>query len=394
LSSREVGRFLGVDPGSVAGWAHAAGMELQRGRRGGLVGVACGQQADEPGEAVGGGELVVGGRLTEAARGFIAARLLDKWSHRRIAGAIGVVGSTVSREVQLGTKDVGCGYRPRYAQQVSIANRARPRRAKLDANPRLRAAVREQLDLKFSPEQIAGRLKRSYPEREDMQVSHETIYQALYVQGKGSLRHELSVEKALRSGRTGRRPRSKLPTPSNRTWIGPQAHISTRPAEAADRAVPGHWEGDLVIGAGQKSALITLVERASRCTLIHRLPLTHDAGTVASALIAMVQDLPTQLRRTLTWDQGSEIADHAEFTIATGCQVFFCDPHSPSHPGTNENTNGLIRDFYPKGTDLTQISDHHTARTAQLLNIRPRKTLAWDTPAERLQALLDVASTA
>jgi IS30 family transposase len=365
-------------------------MKLQKGRHGGLVEVDC----DEHAEAVGADELVVGGHLTEAARGFIAARLADKWSHRQIADAIGVVGSTVSREVQHGTKDATRGYRPRYAQQISIANRTRPKKPKLDDNPRLRAAVRELLDLKFSPEQIAARLKRDYPERQDMWVSHETIYQALYVQGKGSLRHELTVEKALRSGQTGRRPRSRLPARGNRTWIGPQAHISARPAETADRAVPGHWEGDLVIGAGQKSALITLVERASRFTMIHRLPLTHDADTVAQALIKMVQDLPTQLRRTLTWDQGSEMADHAEFTIATGCQVFFCDPHSPWQRGTNENTNGLIRDFYAKGTDFTQISDEHTARTAQLLNIRPRKTLAWDTPAERLQALLDVALTA
>jgi transposase, IS30 family len=385
LSAMAVSRLLGVDRNGLASWANDAGMELRKGRHGGLVG----RDGEEVAVDIEDGEWLVGGRLTEAARGFIAARRRDKWSCRRIADEIGVVASTISREIKQGTVDATRGYRPRYAHQVSIANQGRPKTRRLADNLRLRAVVVEELNLKFSPEQIAAWLKRSYPDREDMWVSHETIYQALYVQGKGSLRHELTVEKALRTGRTSRRPRSKLPARGNRSWIGPQAHISTRPAEAADRAVPGHWEGDLIIGAGLKSALITLVERASRFTLIRRLPLTHDADTVTRALIEMVQDLPAQLRRTLTWDQGSEMADHADFTIATGCQVFFCDPHSPWQRGTNENTNGLIRDFHPKGTDFTQIPDEEITRTAQLLNIRPRKTLAWDTPAERLQALLE-----
>jgi transposase, IS30 family len=392
LSAMAVARVLGLDRNQLARWANDAGMELCRGRRGGVC-----VDGPEPGDVVvdqvlAGGQLLEGGHLTEAARGVIAVLWAQGWSCRRIAAVVGVVASTINREISKGTVE-GHGYLPRYAHRVTLDNRARPRTARLEGNPQLRAAVVGLLNLKLSPEQVAARLRRDYPARNDMQVSHETIYQALYVQGKGSLRHELTVDKALRTGRTTRQPRSKLPARGTRSWIG-QAHITARPAEAADRAVPGHWEGDLVIGAGQKSALITLVERSTRFTMISRLPLTHDADTVAVALITMVQDLPTQLRRTLTWDQGSEMAAHATFTIATGCQVFFCDPHSPWQRGTNENTNGLIRDFYPKGTDFTHISDADIAHTADLLNIRPRKTLDWDTPAERLNALLTVASTA
>ena len=392
LSAMAVSRLRGVDRNLLARWANDAGMELRRGRHGGLAGVdepdRCGQ---DPIGAVAGRPLLENGHLTEAARGVIAVLHRQRWSTRQIGREIGVVASTISREIARGTVE-GHGYLPRYAQQVAIESRARPKTPKLDRDPGLRAAVVGLLDLKLSPEQIAARLRRDHPGREDMWVSHETIYQALYVQGKGALRHELSVEKALRTGRTSRRPHSKLPPRGNRSWIG-DAHISTRPAEATDRAVPGHWEGDLVIGAGQKSALITLVERTTRFTMIRRLALTHDAQTVATSLTQMVIDLPAGLRRTLTWDQGSEMADHARFSMATGCRVYFCDPHSPWQRGTNENTNGLIRDFYPKGTDFTQVSDADIANTADLLNIRPRKTLGWDSPAERLNALLTVAST-
>jgi transposase, IS30 family len=401
LSAMAVSRLRGVDRNQLARWANDAGMELRRGRRGGLVevedpertgGGLVAARAPASGVGLGGRQLLEGGRLSEAARGVIAVLDRQGWSCRRIAVEVGVAASTISREIRRGTLDGAGGYRPRYAHQVAVANRARPKAPRLEENPQLRTAVVGLLNVKLSPEQIAGRLKRDFPDRDDMWVSHETIYQALYVQGKGALRHELTVEKALRTGRTSRRPHSKLPARGTRSWIG-DAHISTRPAEATDRAVPGHWEGDLVIGAGQKSALITLVERTTRFTMIRRLPLTHDAATVATSLTEMVTDLPAGLRRTLTWDQGSEMAEHARFSIATGCPVYFCDPHSPWQRGTNENTNGLIRDFYPKGTDFTQVSDADIAHSADLLNIRPRKTLGWDSPAERLNALLTVAST-
>ena len=204
-------------------------------------------------------------------------------------------------------------------------------------------------------------------------MSHETIYQALYVQGKGALRHELSVEKALRSGRRTRKPVSKLPARGARSWIGEHNHISMRPAEADGRAVPGHWEGDLVIGRGGRSALVTLVERTSRFCLIARLD-KHDSATVTDKLIELITTLPDTLKRSLAWDQGCEMAQSARVSIATGIEIYFCDPHSPWQRGSNENLNGLIRDFYPKSTDFTTISAEDISHTQDLLNTRPRKT--------------------
>ena len=232
-----------------------------------------------------------------------------------------------------------------------------------------------------------------YPDDEDMNVSHETIYQALYVQAKGALRHELTVEKALRSGRTGRRPQSKLPRHGARSWIGEDAKISDRPAEVADRAVPGHWEGDLVLGKANQTALITLVERTSRFVLIRRLPGRHDGITVADALVDMIKDLPVQLRRTMTWVRGSEMSEHATFTLATDTKVYFCDPYSPWQRGSNENTNGLIRDFFPKGTDFSQVTDDEIHYAQENLNTRIRKTLGWKTPTDILNTSIGVALT-
>lgn len=329
------------------------------------------------------------GRLDLTGRTVIQVRLGEQRSFRRIAAEIGVVASTVSREVAAHAVDGS--YRAKPAHRAALAARARPKPGKLVPGSRLRAEVVAGLNNKQSPEQIAGRLKRDHPGEHDRQVSHATIYQALYVQAAGGLRHELSVEKALRQGRTSRRPRSKLPARTNRSWIG-EATISNRPAEAVDRAVPGHWEGDLVIGTEGRSALITLNERRSRFTLISRV-CTHDTDTVTSRLIEMITALPGQLVTTLTWDQGVEMAGHAKFGVATGTQVYFADPHSPWQPPTNENSNGLIRDFFPKGTDFTQISDEQVAEAQRLLNTRPRKALAYATPAETLNQLLNVALT-
>ena len=261
--------------------------------------------------------------------------------------------------------------------------RARPKPTKLESNPELREVVVSGLNEKFSPEQVAGRLPILFPDREEMRVSHETIYQALYVQGKGSLRHELTVVKALRSGRTSRIPRSKLPPKSGRPWLE-GARLADRPPEVEDRAVPGHWEGDLVVGP-DGSGLVTLVERHARFTLLGRLPGCRDSDTVNEVMTRMIQTLPAALIKTITWDQGNEMAGHAKFTIATGCKLFFCDPHSPWQRGTNENTNGLVRDFYPKGTNFNDITDDELAETERLLNIRPRAIHSFHTPTEKLQ---------
>lgn len=251
----------------------------------------------------------------------------------------------------------------------------------------MRGEVVSRLNLRFSPQQVAGQLRVEFPDGEGMQVSHETIYQALYLQGRGGLRHELTVQKALRSGRTGRIPRSKLPARSRRPWLD-GARLTDRPAEVADRAVPGHWEGDLVVGP-ENSGIVTLVERQTRFVLLRRLPGARDSATVIDVLQAMISHLPAELTRTITWDQGQEMAGHARFTIATGCPVFFCDPHSPWQRGSNENTNGLIRDFYPKGTNFNTITDTDLAETQHLLNIRPRQTLGFHTPAATLGQLLN-----
>ena len=398
LSGRQVGRRLGVRERSVTGWARLAGMVMQQGRRGGVAGAVVPVEVmraqpvfSEPDPDPGAGWVDAHGRLTEAARVLIQVRLAAGASRAGIARELGVHRCTVGREVTRGSVD-GV-YRARWSHGAMLHRRARPKPGKLAPGSRLRAAVTDRLNQRFSPQQVSHDLRVCFPGRDDMQVSHETIYQALYVQGRGSLREELAVLKALRRGGTRRVPRSKLPPRRGRSWIGEDAHISRRPAEAADRAVPGHWEGDLVIGAGGANALITLVERATRFTLIRRLPAQHDAATVTTELIAMTRDLPEALRRTLTWDQGCEMARHADFTLATDVQVYFCDPHSPWQRGSNENTNGLIRDYFPKGTDFSHVTDDAIAQCQHELNIRPRQTLDWERPATRLNQLLTVAPT-
>jgi IS30 family transposase len=393
-SAREVGRRLGVGYRVVTRVAGEAGLSFRRGLPGGLTGASV-QAAHALVVPVGpvdvAGEWVDRqGRLSLEGRVAIQAWLVDEVSQVVIAARLGVHRSTVSRE--LARSGPGEPYRARDAHDQALELKTRPKPGKLD-DPWVRAQVIAGLKKRWSPEQIAADLQVRFPGQHDRTVSHETIYQALYVQGKGSLRAELEDEKATRTGRTVRKHRSGLPPRRGRSWIG-EATISARPAEADDRAVPGHWEGDLIIGAGGANALITLAERASRFTLIHRLPERHDAATVADALIAMMATLPAGLRRTLTWDQGSEMAAHAEFTLATDCTVYFCDPHSPWQRGTNENTNGLVRDWYPKGTDFSTVTDEQIQHVQDLLNTRPRKTLEWATPAATLAPLLDVAQTA
>ena len=241
------------------------------------------------------------------------------------------------------------------------------------------------LRLRWSPEQIAGWLRREFPERPELWVSHETIYQALYLQSRGHLRAELTRQVALRSGRTARRTQRQPggPVRSARAWAG-DWHISTRPAEANDRAVPGHWEGDLIIGKDGGSAVITLVERATRYVRLGRLPEGRTSEQVVAVLTDLMSGLPAALRRSLTWDLGPELAQHSVFRLATDCPVYFCDPHSPWQRGSNENTNGLLRQYFPKGTPLDPFTQADLDAVADELNGRPRKTLGWDNPTEAL----------
>ena len=240
------------------------------------------------------------------------------------------------------------------------------------------------LTVKFSPEQISHRLVVDFPADLEMRVSHETIYQAIYVQGRGDLRRDLA--KCLRTGRALRRPRRRV---DGRTeHIKGKVMISERPAEVADRAVPGHWEGDLITGALNKSAIGTLVERSTRFTMLLHLPDDHGAEAVAEAIISAMTALPAQLRRSLTWDQGIELARHTTVAVVADLPVYFCDPHSPWQRGTNENTNGLLRQYFPKATNLSKYTAEDLAAAVAELNARPRKTLGWRTPAEALAALL------
>jgi IS30 family transposase len=335
--------------------------------------------------------VVAGKRLTLKEREDIAYLRGRHAGVRQIARWIGRDPATVSRELRRNISPSPRRYRPfsAHIQAVTRARRDRPR--KLAAGTAVRGLVAGLLREDYSPGQIAGRLKRDYPGRPELQVSHETIYQALFVQGKGSLRAEVAT--AVRCGRARRRrPRSR--NLEARGKIAGMISISERPAEAADRAVPGHWEGDLVIGKNGLSAIATLAERSSRFCLIMALPGDRTAATVSAALAAKITTLPAALRRSLTWDQGKELSGHAAFTIATGLPVYFADPHSPWQRGTNENTNGLIRYYYPKGvTDFTAITQAQLDDTAAKLNTRPRRILGYATPAEALHELLVAPAT-
>jgi IS30 family transposase len=382
-SRSEVWAWSGIDVNTIGRWASLAGMRMTIGRTGGAVRVNSQRQVPEalPRSYR---------RLTLGDRSFIqAARgLPEPLGVRAIARQLAVSPSTVSREIR--------GHRVRHwerhhydaelAHYRALTRRPRMRPARID-EPALRREVVSRLNLRFSPQQVAGELKRAFPNRAEMQVSHETIYQALYVQGRGALRHELTVEKALRSGRTGRAPQSKLPPRNTRPWLD-GARLADRPKGVEDRAVPGHWEGDLVVGPGN-SGIVTLVERTTRYALLGRLPGARDSATVTDVLARMIEHLPAELAKTITWDQGTEMADHKAFTIRTGCPVFFCDPHSPWQRGSNENTNGLIRDFYPKGTNFNETTDDDLAETQRLLNIRPRQTLGFRSPHVMLGELIN-----
>jgi IS30 family transposase len=313
---------------------------------------------------------------------------------RSIAARLGRAPSTVSREIRANVVEWFGGRYSAVGAQAQAERLARwPRVARLARPGPLRDAVVAQLNKRWSPRQIAVWLRLEFPDQPEMQVSHETIYQAIYLQSRGNLRAELKHQKALRSGRTRRRAHPVGAISSSRAWLG--LHISERPAEAGDRAVPGHWEGDLLIGKQGRSAIATLVERSSRFVLLVALPGGKVSEHVADQLSAAMSRLPQALLRSLTWDQGSEMARHPKFTVATGCPVYFCDPHSPWQRGSNENTNGLLRDYYPRETtDFRNISQTELDDTADELNTRIRETLDWQTPAAKLAELLAVASAA
>jgi IS30 family transposase len=360
---------------------------------------------------------------------------------REIARKLGRSASTVSRELRrnAATRSGRLEYRATVAQWKAERAAKRPKAAKLAENERLRAYVQARLagavtdaegrpipgpnvpwkgrrhgrraDRRWgscwSPEQISRRLRIDFPEDATMRISHEAIYQALYIQGRGALQRELSA--CLRTGRALRMPRARR-RQQGKHFISPEVMISERPAEVAERAVPGHWEGDLVIGLNS-SAIGTLVERTSRFTMLLHLPpmpghapgarvkngpalAGHGAEAVRDAIAAKITTLPAELRKSLTWDQGAELSQHAQLRMDTGLAIYFCDPRSPWQRGTNENTNGLLRQYFPKGTDISRYAEHELDAVAATLNRRPRKTLGWKTPAEALDELLSSAQQA
>jgi IS30 family transposase len=324
------------------------------------------------------------GRLTLDEREEIGFGLVVGTSLAGIARRLGRPTSTVAREVKAnGGREA---YRPSQAHRRAYDRARRPKTRRLDS-PAVREVVVEAIEQWWSPEQIAHRLRLEYPDDPMMWVSHETIYQSIYVQGRGELRRELA--RCLRSGRAERRPNGRI---ERRGRIPGMVSISERPAEVEDRAVPGHWEGDLLVGKNGQSAIATLVERTTRYVLLAKVE-NQTAAAARDAITAQITQLPEHLRRSLTWDQGREMAQHAKFSVDTGIAVYFCDPHSPWQRGSNENTNGLLRQYFPKGTDLSVHSQEDLDSAAHSLNNRPRETLGWFKPSEKLTELL-VANTA
>ena len=319
--------------------------------------------------------------LSFVEREEILAGICRGDSDSEIGRVLGRHRSTIGREIaRCGGRQ---GYRPLRAERIAQQLARRPKPTKLAGCPRLLAAVEEGLGRRWSPQQIAARLRVDHPDDEVMRISHETIYRSLYVQARGELRRQLTA--SLRTGRSTRRSRGRVET---RGRIVDMVPIAQRPPEVDDRRVPGHWEGDLLIGAGGKSAIATLVERQTRYVLLARLAYDRTTATVIGALEQRIKALPDHLIKSLTWDQGRELAAHKRFTDHTGVRVYFCDPHAPWQRGSNENTNGLLRQYLPRTLDLAQLGQIDLDHIAAELNGRPRQTLDWATPAERMETLL------
>jgi len=321
-------------------------------------------------------------RLRFEEREHISRRLAARASFRSIGRDLGRPASTVSREVaRNGGRD---RYRALRAHRRAIACTARPKAGKLAGRSRLRSEVEAGLRQRWSPQQISARLRTDFPADPEMRISHETIYQSLYMQARGELRRELTGY--LRTKRAHRRPRRD--TPKQRGHIKDMVLISQRPPDVEDRAVPGHWEGDLIIGKNGRSCIATLVERQTRYVMLARLGSDRTSEHVTAALKERIQRLPAHLALSLTWDQGKELSAHKAFSIQTGIEIYFCDPHSPWQRGSNENTNGLLRQYLPKSTDLAVHSQLELDHIAAQLNGRPRQTLGWMKPAEKMNELL------
>lgn len=321
------------------------------------------------------------GRLSLEERIEIRVAVERGWSMRRTATMLGRDVSTVSRELaRNGGRE---RYRPMEAHRRAWELARRPKPTKLSSCPRLRARVIADLERLWSPRQIQHRLRLEFGDDASMSISHETIYRSLYVQGRGELRRDLS--RCLRSGRATRRARGRS---DQRGRIPGMVMIAERPAEVADRAVPGHWEGDLIIGSNGQSAIGTLVERTTRMVLLLHLPDGRGPAQVRDEMAKAITTLPVSMCRSITWDQGKELAQHVQFTVDTGVAVYFCDPRSPWQRGSNENTNGLLRQYFPKGTDLSVHTAEHLNQVADSLNSRPRQTLGWHTPAETYAELV------
>lgn len=368
---------------SMEGYSHKEIIEATRVSAGSVVNVL----RDAGGTLRRVERVSVTGRLSLEDRSEIYAGLARGDSGAAIARRLGKHPSTITREVA--ANGGRHRYRPLGAHRRALRQAKRPQLRKLDSNARLASYVMSKLELLWSPKQIARRLIEEFPDDDEMRVSHETIYQSLYVQGRGELRKELA--RCLRTGRAVRRRRDQRDNQSAR--ISGMINISERPPEAEDRAVPGHWEGDLIIGAGGKSAIGTLVERTSRFVMLLYLPNGHSAEDVNAAMAAKIAQLPDALTRSITWDQGTELARHRQFSIETGVPVYFCDPHSPWQRGSNENTNGLLRQYFPKSTDLSIHNAAHLDAVADQLNGRPRKTLHWQTPSEHFTTLINAIAT-
>jgi IS30 family transposase len=360
LSDREIGRRLGLPRGSVSNHLARTGGIRPRARR-------------RPERC-----------LSFEEREEISRAIARGHSARAIARALRRSHTTIAREINR------CGGRRRYrahaAEREAWRRSRRPRPTRLELSPELRRVVSERLQDDHSPEQIAGWLRLRYPDNEAMRVSHETIYRALYVQARGTLRRELI--RHLRRGRSRRYARSQSSKGQGQGKLAGMVMISERPPEVDERAVPGHWEGDLLMG-GPTSAIATLVERQTRYCQLVALPDGSGAVEVCEALEQSITTLPAQLRRSLTWDQGSEMSEHRRFSVESGVEVYFCDPRSPWQRGSNENTNGLLRQYFPKGESLAGITQEHLDEVAAKLNGRPRKTLSFRTPAEKLVELIE-----
>jgi IS30 family transposase len=360
LSDREIGRRLGLSRGTVSNHLARTGGIRPRARR-------------RPERCL---------RFEE--REEISRAIARGRSARAIARLLRRSHTTIAREINR------CGGRRRYrahaADRDAWRRSRRSRPTKLELSPELRRVVAERLREDHSPEQIAGWLRLAYPDNEAMHVSHETIYRALYVQARGALRRELT--RHLRRGRSRRYARSQSSMGQGQGKLTGMAMITERPPEVDSRAVPGHWEGDLLMG-GRTSAIATLVERQTRYCQLVALPEGSGAEEVADALTRSITTLPAQLRRSLTWDQGSEMSEHRRFAVEAGVEIYFCDPRSPWQRGSNENTNGLLRQYFPKGESLAGVSQERLDEVAGKLNARPRKTLGFRTPAEKLTELID-----